>query len=247
MSPGAIGNTRPPLPTPARVLTIGAHPDDTEFGAGATLARWVDDGCEATIAVVTDGSKGTWDAAVDPADLADMRRREQEAAAGVLGASEVVHIGAVDGELEYSMALRRELCSIIRVSRPDVLLTHDPWQRYQIHPDHRVTGLLAVDAVVAARDPLFYQGAGGEPHRPRALLLWSAEEPDHAEPTSARWLDIKVDALLQHESQAKTTMAGALSTPEARQTFADHIGSAAGEAGAEFGLGEAETFKWITP
>lgn len=247
VNPGAVAKTRAPLATPARALAIGAHPDDAEFGAGATLARWIDDGCAVTIAVVTDGSKGTWDAAMDPADLADQRRNEQEAAARVLGVSEVVHIGAVDGELEYSMAMRRELCRVIRMSRPDVLLSHDPWQRYQIHPDHRVTGLLAVDAVVAARDPLFYQGVGGEPHRPRALLLWSAEESDHAEPMSPRWLGVKVDALLQHESQSKTTMAGALSTPEAREGFAKHIDRAAREAGAPFGMDEAETFKWITP
>jgi LmbE family N-acetylglucosaminyl deacetylase len=240
-------DSRTPLATPERALTIGAHPDDAEFGAGATLARWADTGCVTTIAVVTDGSKGTWDPDMDPADLAEQRRNEQDAAAAVLGGAAVVHIGAVDGELEYSMELRRELCGIIRRYQPDVVLSHDPWQRYQIHPDHRVTGLLAVDAVVAARDPLFYPDAGGRPHRPKALLLWSAEEPDHAEPTTKRWLDVKIDALLQHQSQTKTTMAGALSSPDAREGFARRIRRHAAEAGVVFGMGEAETFKWITP
>lgn len=234
------------MSTPHRVLTIGAHPDDAEFGAGATLARWVAGGCELTIAVVTDGSKGTWDPDVDPGELAERRRQEQDEAAAILGGASVVHIGAVDGELEYAMALRRRLCEVIRRSRPDVLVTHDPWERYQIHPDHRITGLLAVDAVVAARDPLFYQGVGGEPHRPEAMLLWSSDEADHAEPTSRRWLDVKVEALLKHVSQTQTTMGGALSSPQARERFAGQIRSQAAEAGAPFAMGEAETFKWLS-
>jgi LmbE family N-acetylglucosaminyl deacetylase len=84
MSPGLhdqVPNTPDPLPTPPSVMTIGAHPDDAEFGAGATLFRWTADGAEATIVIVTDGSKGSWDSLIDDADLVAQRRSEQISAA----------------------------------------------------------------------------------------------------------------------------------------------------------------------
>ena len=157
-------------PTPDRALGIGAHPDDIEFGAGGTLARWAGAGCEVTMLVVTDGSKGTWDPTMDPHLLAAMRVDEQLEAARVLGAAHVVHLGHVDGELSYTMDLRAEICLQIRLTRPDVVLTHDPWKPYQLHPDHRTTGLAVVDGVVAARDHLFFPEQGVAAHRPQHLL-----------------------------------------------------------------------------
>ena len=49
------------LPIPSSALAIGAHPDDIEFGCGATLAKWADAGCRVHHLVLTDGSKGSWD------------------------------------------------------------------------------------------------------------------------------------------------------------------------------------------
>lgn len=233
------------LPVPERAMTIGAHPDDAEFGAGAVLARWAEHGCEVTMVVVTDGSKGTWDADADPAALVAVRRDEQRRAAEVLGAARVVHLDRVDGELEYSMALRAELCALVRRHRPDVVLTHDPWQRYQLHPDHRVTGLVALDGVVAARDPLFFPDQGLAPHRPGGILLWSADEPDHAETAPAWAVDRKVQALLQHASQRETTMGGAGEQAAAR--FRERIEQWLVDSGARLGAGPAEIFKRLTP
>ena len=79
------------LPVPERVLAIGAHPDDIEFGCGATLAKWSAAGSEIWLLVLTDGSKGTWDPNADPAELANLRVNEQVAAAAGLGAAKVLH------------------------------------------------------------------------------------------------------------------------------------------------------------
>ena len=76
------------LKVPARAMAIGAHPDDAEFGAGGTLSRWTSEGCEVLMLVVTDGSKGTWDRTLEPAELIGMRRDEQQRAAAVLGAGQ---------------------------------------------------------------------------------------------------------------------------------------------------------------
>ena len=243
---GDVRETRPPLATPGRALAIGAHPDDIEFGAGGTLARWAAAGCHVTMLVVTDGSKGTWDPNVSPTDLAARRRTEQAAAAAALGAAAVVHLGHVDGELEVSMALREEMCRQIRLAAPDVLLTHDPWQRYQLHPDHRATGTVALDGVVAARDPLFFPGQGVAPHRPAAVLLWSADAPDHAEPIEET-IDSKIEALLCHSSQGTTTMGDAHAGEEQRAAFTTRIRDWAMASGEAVGHPMAERFKRLTP
>ena len=129
------------LPTPARVLVVAAHPDDIEFGAGATLARWASAGCEVSFAICTDGSKGTWDPDVDVATLVATRQTEAQAAAKALGATgEVVHLGRIDGELVDDRETESDLARWIRTLRPDVLLGHDPWKRYRLHPDHRAAG-----------------------------------------------------------------------------------------------------------
>ncbi|HLU32075.1 MAG TPA: PIG-L deacetylase family protein [Acidimicrobiia bacterium] len=235
-----------PLPTPASALTIGAHPDDAEFGAGGTLARWVRDGCELTMLVVTDGSKGSWDEAMSISELVSKRREEQRRAAEVIGASEVIHLDHIDGELEHSMALREEMCRWIRTVQPTIVLGHDPWRRYMLHPDHRAAGLGLIDGVVAARDHLFFPDQGLEKHRPEAILLWQADEPNHYEDIGGTF-DVKIAALLEHSSQAQTTMGDAAASDEARAEFVDRMRRLAAETGRAAGLELAESFRLIRP
>ncbi len=234
------------LRTPSRALTIGAHPDDAEFGAGGTLAKWASEGCHVTILVVTDGSKGSWDPAVSTEALIAARQREQRAAADALGVADVVMLEHVDGELENTRSLRRELCWWIRSTRPDVVFSHDPWKRYMLHPDHRAAGIAAVDAVVAARDHLFFPEQGLDKHRPDHILLWSSDERDHVEDISATF-DAKVTALLQHSSQTTSTMGSAGAGDLERQRFIDRIRTWTAEMGEPAGLECAEAFKRLTP
>lgn len=237
------------LPVPRRALAIGAHPDDAEFGAGGTLAKWAAAGTEATLLVLTDGSKGSWDPSLSPSDLVRMRMNEQTRAADALGVDSALNLSHVDGELEYTMELRAEVCLWIRRLRPDVVLTHDPWRRYMLHPDHRATGWAAIDGVVAARDHLFFpeQLAGGlAHHRPGTVLLWAADAPDHHEDVTG-FMEHKVAALLSHSSQATTTMDGAGHSEEATEAFRLEIDDRARTAGSEAGLARAEAFKRITP
>ena len=145
------------LPTPARALAVGAHPDDVEFGCGATLAKWAAAGCEIHHVICTDGSKGSWDPTEDIARLVAVRQEEQRAAARALGGKgDVVFLGWPDGELESGLRQRWEVAYWIRKLRPDVVLSHDPWRRYRLHPDHRNAGFLATEGIVAARDPHFF-------------------------------------------------------------------------------------------
>lgn len=234
------------LPVPASAMTVGAHPDDAEFGAGGTLARWAAAGCEVTIVVLTDGSKGTWDESLSTAELVASRQQEQARAAEILGASQVIHLEHVDGELEYSMSLRKEICRLIRTVRPEIILGHDPWRRYMLHPDHRAAGMALIDGVVAARDHLFFPELGLEKHRPEAMLLWQADETDHFEDISSTF-DQKIAALLCHSSQTTTTMGDANRSEVARRAFVERMQEMAARQGEPVHLPFAEAFKLIRP
>ena len=235
------------LPAPARALAIGAHPDDVEFGCGGTLAKWAAAGCEISHLICTDGSKGSWDPDDDPATLVASRQVEQRAASVALGGKgDVVFLGWRDGELESGLRQRSDVCYWIRRLKPDVVLGHDPWKRYRLHPDHHHAGKLAVEGIVAARDPHFFPEQGEAPHRPSHLLLWEADAYDHVEDIGAG-LDAKVAALLEHRSQYRTTMdIDDPSSEEQAERFRDKIRRRHAEAGEADGIAYAERFKLIS-
>jgi len=255
------------LPVPTTALAIGAHPDDVEFGAGATVAKWSAAGCQVHHLVLTDGSKGSWDADEDLDRLVEARMDECRTAAAVLagrpeaagdrGVARVHFLGRVDGELDNDAATRREVARIIRQVRPDIVLGHDPWRRYRLHPDHRAAGFLTLDAVVAARDPHFFADLGLAPHRPGALLLFEPDLPNHVE--RADGFDLaKAEALLCHRSQLESTMGVAPSPsastptsvdagtgPDGVEGFRERIRWQLAQHGALAGVAAGEAFRLI--
>ncbi len=249
------------LPTPEVALAVGAHPDDIEFGCGATLARWAAGGAQLHHVVLTDGSKGSWDPGADQAELVRARMKESRAAAAVLdgGAGSpspperLLFLERVDGELENGADERRALADIVRRLKPTVVLGHDPWRRYRLHPDHRAAGFMTVDALVAARDHHFFPELGLDPHRPRWLLLWEADTPNHVEDARG-FEDAKIAALLCHRSQLESTMgiagAGVSGAGEDRGPmaagFASKVRAQLAAHGSIGGLPSAEAFRLIT-
>ena len=186
-----------------RALALGAHPDDVELQAGGTLAAWAGQGVHVELACFTAGEKGSPDPAADPVALAAVRRAVAQAAAAALGAAGVHFLGAVDGELEVTMALRLAVARLVRTVRPDVVLGHDPWRRWLLHPDHRAAGLLTVDGVVAARDPLYAPGLAAEglaAHRPHTVLLFGTDTPDELVEVTAT-IGAKLASVRAHASQ----------------------------------------------
>ena len=249
----STGATSTDLEVPTSALAIGAHPDDVEFWCGATLARWAESGCVVHHLICTDGSKGTWDPSADLAALVATRQAEQRAAAAELGATgEVVFLGVVDGELAATRELVSAVSREIRRLRPQVVLGHDPWKRYRLHPDHRAAGFLTVDAVVAARDPHFFPEHGLAHHRPDALMLFEADEANHLEVATDQWVGVKTSALERHTSQLDTThfyALGAEGGPDAAATLLEGFRSREADkmaAAAEpFGHGLGEAFHLI--
>ena len=256
MSPNEPGQpmpTEPPtgpftrdLDPPAVALAIGAHPDDVEFGCGATLAKWAAKGSVVHHVVLTDGSKGTWNAHADTAELARRREDEQyEASRRLAGdnAGSVSFLRYTDGDLEVTREATGRVARLIRELRPDVVLGHDPWKRYRLHADHRHAGILTCDAVVAARDPHFFPEHRLPPHRPDALLLWEADVANHVEDVTA-FVDHKLAALEAHTSQFESTMK-AVDTAQL-VAFRTRIRERLAALGEPHGLAAAELFARIS-
>ena len=212
------------IATPARVLVIAAHPDDCEFGCGATVARWARAGAAVDLLVLTDGSKGSHDPDLPDEELRDRREREATAAAEVLGLAGVRCARQVDGELAQHPELVSWVASAIRELRPEVVITHDPWQRYDMHPDHAVAGSVVRAAIYGASEPRALRELaqrGLAPWRPKELLLWHPEQPDHFEEAEETF-DVKIEALLRHESQFVTSF-GINGDEGDRERFVQHV------------------------
>jgi LmbE family N-acetylglucosaminyl deacetylase len=186
-----------------RILVIMAHPDDAEFICGGTIARLAEEGCHISYVLVTSGNRGSHEPDMTMERLGRMREEEQRRAADALGVREVTFLGHNDGEVEVTLALRSELVYAIRRAQPDVLFTFDPWRPYEIHPDHRNVGTCALDALAAARMPMYYpEQLTGDmaQHRLKQVYLFSTHQPNH-------WVDVsdymekKLEALHCHTSQ----------------------------------------------
>ena len=155
-------------------------------------------------------------------------------------------LGWPDGELASGLRQRWQVAYWIRRLRPEVVLGHDPWKRYRLHPDHRHAGFLAVDGVVAARDPHFFPEQQVAHHRPDALLLFEADEPDHVETADDDAVARKLAALEAHRSQLLSTMAVDLGSPEGEAqlaAFRDRVRARLADHGALAGVARGEAFK----
>jgi LmbE family N-acetylglucosaminyl deacetylase len=188
-------------------MLVVAHPDDSEFSSAGTVARLKDAGKRVVLIQVTSGDKGTSDPTVDPTELARRREEEEREAAQRLGMDDVVFLHCPDGALMPDLDLREKIVRAIRTHKPDVIITHDPFRPYALHPDHRAVGLATTDAVYpTARDPLYFPEHlrdGLEPHKTAEIWFFGAEQPDKIIDISSTF-DRKMDALRAHESQVGT-------------------------------------------
>ncbi len=228
-APTGEADTRP------RIMVIFAHPDDADFICSGTVARYTASGYRAQYVLATSGDKGSDDYNAIPEQLAATREAEQLAAARLLGVEEVTFLRHSDGEVEVNIPFRRELAQVIRQGRPDVVLTFDPWQRYQIHPDHRAVGQCALDAVAAARDHMYYPEQLGpelKEHRVHNVYFFATDYPNHYVDISTT-IEKKIEALRCHASQIRT------------EALEERIRSRARSVGQEVGLEYAEAFHFL--
>jgi len=185
-------------------MLVVAHPDDAEFSSAGTIARLTREGKRVVIIQVTSGDKGTSNPEIPPEQLAEIREAEELEAARRLGVAETVFLRLTDGELEPNLEFREKIVRMIRTHRPDVIITHDPYRPYALHPDHRAVGFAATDAVYpTARDPHYFPEhlrAGLQPHKTAEIWYFNAEHPDLVVDITDT-IETKFDALRAHASQ----------------------------------------------
>jgi LmbE family N-acetylglucosaminyl deacetylase len=221
----------------ASALVVVAHPDDAEFMAGGTVARWAREGTAVHYCVLTDGSAGSNEPGMTREELARIREREQRAAAAVLGVREVAFLGFPDGALEVNLETRRALTRVVRRVRPEVIVAPDPsrlWSAsgYINHWDHKQAGTLALcavmpDAPTRLQFPELLE-EGLEPFEVPNLWL-AAEEPDtYVDITET--LEAKLAALAEHRSQGT-------------EAAFDWVRERARQLGERAGYGYAEAFR----
>lgn len=229
-----------------KVMVFFAHPDDGEFMAGGTIARWASEGKEIVLCVVTNGSHGSNDPSVKREDLIAAREQEQQAAAKITGVKDIVFLGYEDCHVADSHDLRRDMIREMRRLKPDVVIGPDPTtfffaQRYINHPDHRYVGQAlcaalspGVTTVPIYRSELYDKGF--EPHEVKAALFAMSPDPDlYIDITDS--IEKKIEAIMAHFSQA----------PEFRADLSERMKEWAAQAAASSGhdYKYAESFKAI--
>ncbi len=198
--------------TPKVVLGVAAHPDDLDFGASATLAKYAQAGAEVYYLILTDGSKGSDDHQIAPEELIKLRREEQRAALLAIRGRSVTFLNYPDSALEVSIELKRDIVREIRLRKPDIVITNDPTlvysrsRGYINHPDHRAAGLATLDAIFPlARDHLTFPellSEGLMPHKTKTVLLNNFDYQNYYEDVS-NTLELKWQVLKCHASQIK--------------------------------------------
>ncbi|MGQ9722606.1 MAG: PIG-L deacetylase family protein [Candidatus Jordarchaeum sp.] len=213
------------------ILVVAGHSDDVDYACGGTMVKFAQDGANIVLVVVTRGEKGNLDPDMDMNEFAKTRKEEQDNSAKILGINRIVYLGYSDHDVLPTHEFRARLINEICRYKPDIVMTHDPWRRYECHPDHRHTGMMAIEAasfamysteITPADPPL-------EPHLVAEIWLFNTDNPNH-------WVDItdtidkKLDALRQHKSQLGEEMA----------TFAQRANA---KTGAKYGVKFAEDFR----
>ena len=192
-----------------RVLVISAHPDDSDFGASGTIAQWVKKGIEVAYVFCTNGDQGGEESGFTKEEMPAIRQREQRAAGAAIGVTDITFLNYVDGHLEATLGLRKDLVRQIRISQPDRMVCQSPernWDRIGAsHPDHLAAGESAIQAVYPdARNPFAFtdllNDEGLQPWRVKEIWVSAFANPDHFVDITDTF-DLKIKALQAHASQ----------------------------------------------
>ena len=218
---------------------MAAHPDDIEFSASGTVAKFISEGAEVYYYILTNANKGSADRSLSPDQVRDMRRGEQHEACRILGVKDVFFGEYEDGLLEVTPQLKCDIVRAIRQVKPHVVITMDPTEVYSVgigivnHTDHRAAGQATLDAVYPlARDYFSFRDLCDveklEPHKVKTVLMTNFGKQNYYIDISPQ-LETKLQALAAHKSQVG-------------DAAFEHVRRMAAEAGRHVGAEYAEGF-----
>jgi bacillithiol biosynthesis deacetylase BshB1 len=214
------------------VIAFGAHADDVELGAGATLAHCVAEGLQVAIVDLTRGEMGT-------RGTTATRAREARAAQRILGASFRHTLDFGDGQLRTGREQELEVIDLIRLHTPSILIAPYPDDR---HPDHTRTGQLITDS-------WFYSGlkslvSDSPAHRPQVVIYYLQNyqfAPSLVVDVTRVWKK-KMRALAAYSSQFYNPKSKEAPTMIAQKSFLDMIEARGRHFGALIGADYGEAF-----
>lgn len=175
------------------IICFGAHPDDAEFKAGGTAAKWARLGHHVKLVSVTNGDIGHWQMA--GGELAQRRTAEVQEAAKILGTTAQV-LDIHDGELLPTLEHRKTIVRLIREWNADIVISHRPWD---YHPDHRYVGVLVQDAAYMVTVPFFCPDT--PPLTKNPVFLYSSDRFQKPCPFEAD-IAVSIDDVLEQKVQA---------------------------------------------
>lgn len=217
------------------IMAIGAHPDDVEISAGATVAKSVALGQKVGIVDLTRGELGS-------RGSAELREIESSNASTVLGLTVRENLGMADGFFQYNEENLRSIITAIRKYQPEIILCTAPSDR---HPDHGRSSKLIQDACFYAGLLRIETVSGNEsqkPWRPKAVYSYIQDhylKPDFVIDVTSFW-EKKIEALKCYSSQFYSGDDKQPITPISGSEFFDYLYGRALHMGrpAGFILGE---------
>jgi len=188
-----------------RILCIQPHYDDNDMAIAGTLTQLAKRGAELTYLTITDDLMGISDVSLSDATAAEALKRDQFAAAKIVGVKEQYWLGYPDaGDYNY-FAVRRDLLKYLRLLKPDFVFTVDPWLTYEGHRDHVQTGLATAEAVmftgltkIASSDPTV--DVAYDEHEIQGIAFYHTREPNYISDISSTW-EQKVAVVRCYETQ----------------------------------------------
>ncbi|SFW25381.1 bacillithiol biosynthesis deacetylase BshB1 [Cellulophaga fucicola] len=219
------------------ILVFGAHPDDAELGAGATIAKEIANGKKVGIVDLTRGELGT-------RGTAETRDKEAATAAKILGVSVRENLAFKDGFFVNDRKHQLEVIKMIRKYKPEIVLCNAIDDR---HIDHGKGSKLVSDACFLSGLLKIETELDGEPQekwRPKHVyhyIQWKNIEPDFVVDVTG-FIDIKVKSVLAYETQFYDTNSTAPQTPITSQNFLESITYRAQDLGRLIGTDYAEGF-----
>jgi LmbE family N-acetylglucosaminyl deacetylase len=183
-----------------RILAIGAHPDDIEFGCGGTLIKYARQGHDVFLLVMTDGGGG---------GDGTIRRQEQEESARILRACKLFWGEYQDTAIPLDRALIQHVEMVIEEVQPDFIFVH---HHDDTHQDHRHLATSTITATRYTRNVLFYEGPTAQNFSPSVFV-----DVDSI-------LENKIAALQAHASQLSKTNIEGLSIVDVARSSAHFRG-----------------------
>ena len=219
------------------ILAFGAHPDDVELSAAATLLKHIQQGKKVALVDLTEGELGS-------RGTIETRYEEAKAASKILGIEDRVNLKMADGFFEHSQENLMKIVEQIRYFKPEIVLANAVEDR---HPDHEKASKLVSDACFLAGLVKIKTNLKGEdqlPHRPKMVFHYIQDryiKPDFVVDVTG-FEEQKFESIRAYKTQFFDPNSTEPQTPISGKDFFEFLRGRMSEFGRSIGVQYAEGF-----